>query len=541
MAKGIPKIAKGVEVVTKKKPVRYGTVKEAAGQRQWLVEFKDGDGTVREELSSAQLAVNREYYNKPSQSPFRQALSSVKKAAARTIGRHRRDGCQIPSHDSNRSSCSSSSSSSSDANYEEENVNQSPTSSSLGTPRPLEDLLDDSPIILPRQRQLFANQSKVVVEDVSDDESAGSFEDAEEAEEDGDGTDRRQIITAKDDGGEEVEFIDRPMQKEKYDEAYRIMKEEKKRLIDNAHTFIKTTKTQNKYDVGGRVVGKATSIHKDKTGTIIEVMEGDRYRIEWDDETQTCWVPKNYLKLETGTTTTYKWTVVKEHIAANPPTSYHKLGVIDFKMCDFNAKPDDDDYNHPFFRLVEALWPGYWRNQLAKMNEHIHENEPKVREVTEDEWWTFIGILLFAANVGKGGVDALFDKKKKLLRQLPSIDFSDMMPRYRFEQIKKVFPTAFHGDDETDPWNSIKSLIKGFNDNRAFKVAASYNKVYDESMSAWRPRSTRAGGLPFLSFILRKPKPIGTEFKVVACSETGMCFELYLYEQIQLLTHLTLF
>jgi hypothetical protein len=253
-------------------------------------------------------------------------------------------------------------------------------------------------------------------------------------------------------------------------------------------------------------------------------VEGDRYRIEWDDDTQTCWVPKNYLKLAKGSETTYHWKVVQEHIAPNPPTSYEKLGVIDFKMKDFNKDPDDPDYNHPFFRLVEELWPGDWRKQLARMNEHIRENESRsMNEATEEEWWTFIGILLFAAHVGKGGVGTMYDKKKKLINQLPSIDFTKMMPQYRFEQIKKVFPTAFHGDDESDPWNSINSLIYGFNDKRSRKVAASYNKVYDESMSAWRPRTTRFGGLPFLSFVLRKPKPIGTEFKVIACSETGMC------------------
>jgi hypothetical protein len=146
-----------------------------------------------------------------------------------------------------------------------------------------------------------------------------------------------------------------------------------------------------------------------------------------------------------------------------------------------------------------------------------------MNEATEEEWWTFIGILLFAAHVGKGGVDTMFDKKEKLIDQIPSIDFTKMMPRYRFEQIKKVFSTAFHGDDQSDPWNAINSLIDGFNDKRSRKIAASYNKVYDESMSAWRPRTTKYGGLPFLSFILRKPKPIGTEFKVIACSETGMC------------------
>lgn len=527
MAKAIPRIAAGVEVVTKKKPVQYGTIKQAIGQRQRLVEFKDRDGTVRsEELSSAQLAVNREYYNKPSNTPVRSALKTIRKKVRATIGR----GCrQIPQNrDSSRSSSSHSSSRSSssdnfdDANYEDKSANPSPTSS-LATPRPL----GDSPINLPRQRQLFASP---FVEDVSDsdNESAGSFDDAEVADEDGDGTDGRQIITAKDDGGEEVEFIDRPMKKAAYDESYRIMKEEKKRLIDSEHTITKTVKSQNKYTVGGRVVGASKSVHDAKTGSIAEVVGGDRYRIDWDDEdTVSCVVDKKYLCLQKETGQTYHWKVVADHIAPNPPTSYEKVGIIDFSTADFNRNPSDPEYNHPFFRLVETLWPGDWRAQLAKMNEYIRQQERdlKMKVATEDEWWTFFGILIFAAKVGKGGVDALFDREKKLLDELPKIDFSNKMKKYRFEQLKKVIPTAFYGNDEADPWNAIRSLIDGFNNKRARRVAASFNKVYDESMSAWKPRTTKAGGLPFLSFILRKPKPIGTEFKVVACAETGKCFE----------------
>jgi hypothetical protein len=47
------------------------------------------------------------------------------------------------------------------------------------------------------------------------------------------------------------------------------------------------------------------------------------------------------------------------------------------------------------------------------------------------------------------------------------------MKKYRFQQLKRVIPTAFHGDDEADPWNQINSIIDGFNNNRARKVAAS--------------------------------------------------------------------
>ena len=46
-------------------------------------------------------------------------------------------------------------------------------------------------------------------------------------------------------------------------------------------------------------------------------------------------------------------------------------------------------------------------------------------------------------------------------------------------------------------------------------------KVGDESMSAIRFRKTAKGNLPHLSYIFRKPKPPGTEFKTVAYSVTG--------------------
>ena len=38
----------------------------------------------------------------------------------------------------------------------------------------------------------------------------------------------------------------------------------------------------------------------------------------------------------------------------------------------------------------------------------------------------------------------------------------------------------------------------------------------DESMSAYRPQTRKTGNLPNISFILRKPEPLGTELKTVA-------------------------
>ena len=51
-------------------------------------------------------------------------------------------------------------------------------------------------------------------------------------------------------------------------------------------------------------------------------------------------------------------------------------------------------------------------------------------------------------------------------------------------------------------------------------IAASFLNGGD-SMSAIRFRTTAKGNLPHLSYILRKPEPLGTEFNTVDCSVTG--------------------
>ena len=68
-------------------------------------------------------------------------------------------------------------------------------------------------------------------------------------------------------------------------------------------------------------------------------------------------------------------------------------------------------------------------------------------------------------------------------------------------------------------WREI-NLFDGFN-TACKNIAATFLKVGDESMSAIRFRKMAKGNLPQLSYIFRKPDPLSTEFKTVACSVTG--------------------
>lgn len=72
----------------------------------------------------------------------------------------------------------------------------------------------------------------------------------------------------------------------------------------------------------------------------------------------------------------------------------------------------------------------------------------------------------------------------------------------------------------------FRKIVEDFNINRRQVLDLLLWLVFDESMSNFQPRTSQTGGLPNLSFIKRKPKPLGTEFKVVVDGASGMMVSL---------------
>jgi hypothetical protein len=191
------------------------------------------------------------------------------------------------------------------------------------------------------------------------------------------------------------------------------------------------------------------------------------------------------------------------------------------------------------------MWPGDWKQQLRQLNlkaaaenadNHGKKNWRNIQPVSDQEWWVFIGILISAGPQGRGGKKLWEKDAHREARGITTPinygpDGFNIMPEYRFKDIKHCFPWSFQDkskadedadDGSFDPWNMALLLVNGYNKNRHDWVAASARKTLDESMSAYRPRTSKTGGWPNISFILRKPEPLGTEFKVIACSVTGM-------------------
>jgi hypothetical protein len=98
------------------------------------------------------------------------------------------------------------------------------------------------------------------------------------------------------------------------------------------------------------------------------------------------------------------------------------------------------------------------------------------------------------------------------------------MLKHRFQAITKFVPHMWERPEleETDPWWQLSLVEKEFNENRRRTVMSSHEKVLDELMSAFRPQTRKNGDLLNLSFIPRKPEPLGAESKAICCAVTAM-------------------
>lgn len=189
------------------------------------------------------------------------------------------------------------------------------------------------------------------------------------------------------------------------------------------------------------------------------------------------------------------------------------------------SKRDESKAIHSLFM---TLYPVNWRRSLLRLNKHLQDNRKKTRQATNKntgdvsahEYWKFIGLLLLATVQSSGGMKGVFhmEETEGIISRVPATKY---MNESRFKWIKKRWMSQFElplddAGKEANKWWPVGYLVHGFNMNRQQTVASSRVKTLDESMSAFRPQTTKTGNLPNISFILRKPEPLGTELKTVA-------------------------
>jgi len=216
------------------------------------------------------------------------------------------------------------------------------------------------------------------------------------------------------------------------------------------------------------------------------------------------------------------WTVIASHDPPDviPEKEHNEYGLKGFKLKSFKRS---EVISSVFLMLLFKDW----RKKVEKMNAGVSASKTKCRPFTEKEFLTGLGILIGAAEFAKKGSD-LFSVKDQFVEEgdddddkwaslCPEPHFEKFMSFGRWKDFRRFFPEIFADETrkETDVWYQFSAAIDEFNEIRSNLICGSRWISVDETMCAWKPRKTATGGLPNISFIIRKPEPLG---KIQGCN-----------------------
>ena len=177
------------------------------------------------------------------------------------------------------------------------------------------------------------------------------------------------------------------------------------------------------------------------------------------------------------------------------------------------------------------MYPGSVDTHIIRLNAAGKKKNPKFVSIDKREWLTYLGLFYGASLLKQKGRDLWRVPEEGDSIFSPSPNYNKYMSRNRFEAIKSIMVAVFTDEqNREDPWYKIRTGVNEFNTSRLSHINTGTIIVADESMSPFQPRTTTTAGLPHLSFIQRKPRPLGTEFKNTADGDTGIMLHLELQE-----------
>ena len=216
---------------------------------------------------------------------------------------------------------------------------------------------------------------------------------------------------------------------------------------------------------------------------------------------------------------------------------------MDAKLLPVKSEEDFDN-SDGFAKIFMKLWPNDMEVDRMRLNKVIAIENVKrkgnyqraIKIVSTSEYIVFHALMIGASRYAEQG-DRLWPdpvgKKKRRKGLSNAVDFGKYMMQWRFKEIKRyifeVMQDAVLKESEDDWW-PFKQRIADFNESRRELMYSSRILVFDESMSSYMPRTTKTGTLPNLSYVARKPEPLGTEFKNIVDGVTGVLLWLEIQE-----------
>ena len=173
--------------------------------------------------------------------------------------------------------------------------------------------------------------------------------------------------------------------------------------------------------------------------------------------------------------------------------------------------------------VFEALMPV----SKEELLEIVRENSEELNDSRSWYMWMIEAALtiIFGGSQFKEGTDLWATQNLGLM---PPPDFGRHLSRDRFRRIVRYWARGRIRERDrlrNNPWAQVDSWVKGFNDARLREIVAGSCVTPDEMMLEWKGKAG-FGGLPHLSFIKRKPQPLGTELKSLCEGTMGMCLHI---------------
>lgn len=136
-------------------------------------------------------------------------------------------------------------------------------------------------------------------------------------------------------------------------------------------------------------------------------------------------------------------------------------------------------------------------------------------------------LIIAAASEFHTGVENLW-KKGKGPGRMEYPDFGKYFDKDMFQCFKSAAVYCFadqkywYKDDRDITWAMFQPVIDGYNDRRKDLFVEVCMAVFDETMIGWRPKTTKEGGLPNITFEPRKPIELGTMIRNSAECTSGV-------------------
>jgi hypothetical protein len=185
-------------------------------------------------------------------------------------------------------------------------------------------------------------------------------------------------------------------------------------------------------------------------------------------------------------------------------------------------------------KLFYFLLPPKWvEDGIKYTNRNLDDHDAAHMKIDKGEWLRWWGYTLaISLNTGTP-VEKMWSETPLPESVLPPPRMGRHgMGKNRWQAIKTAL--AFGPSDDAsfdaDDWCFIQPMVDAFNEHMAEVINPGWMLCIDESMSAWRGKVGKRDRfkIPKLSWVPRKPEPLGAELKTTGCALLGVILRIEL-------------